>query len=1163
MRNKTKRWSLSFLSVVVILLSLALVQTVYAATLTSPATNIAAATDTNTRDWIGSNITAASASEGTVSMTVKGGTYLEKQGYLTLTYTGSSKAILSFQVSTSGTYNSLTIGGSTPSSSYSVELTKGESVAVYIKVAKGNTATVTLSSITCAEVIEGPVTITHNEYGSVTVGGTTVANGGTSATIGADGAELVATPVSEASFVAWVNKDNNTILSQSATYTLKPYATSMNIWAIFTTANQTPYYKVGTTLYTELDTAISVANSGSDKVVVVISDGTLPASSTFNVPSGVSLLVPYTNSDTSIGESTNTDGSGNLASTLEHANATFVTQDSEGPNGGTVTGVMEPQTSITYTLTIPSGTVLNVNSGGKLVIGGTLVGGTNSTTGICSATAGAHSNIQLDGTINVQGGGILSVSGYILGGGTVNAASSATVYQPFVLMDHKDGHYAYAAKEEDYFPYNRHALLNIQSKLVLNTGSDMYGYVAMFTKKNSFASAQFNVACARIVGSGDEEAVFLLGSGSRLEMRYDADKSLNVTSSTTNINRGYYSKVGRTTMTFIGDAALGYLTLTVKAAGTDSDLTTANSAFPIPYNYNVIQQTGSFSVNNHMSLLPGATFTVNDGAGMTISSGKNLVVYDGLRDYAQRSESVTLDGDDETGGTWPTYHYPSSANLTSYGFSSTAELIMNGMLTVYGNLGGTIQTNGTTGKIVMDSDAGTSATAQFGVQKSTVNLYVMKIDGSSGKTTRTLNAQVFTGENSEPLALEKGKTYVATGTGTNTLSSYTYGVYASHDASAATSEAKTNLNATIIGTWCIEGHAYESAVTKPTCTEQGYTTHTCTICGDSYKDSYTDPTGLHTWENGTCSVCGLIQIAGTSVTAGDSLDIYFYVDATLVSDGCKAVITRTRMVKDPSGAYSEESTESAEIPYDEWTKSGSYLRFCYKGIAAKEMTDPVSVTIYDASGKQISTTVTESIEGYALRSLEKHSDAKLYAALVDMLYYGAAAQNYFGYKTTDLATDGLTDVQKAYATESVAYKNITTATNTTYTLAGANVIAESNLYFTFYFDGITDVTNMSAVITYTDHYGDAHTQNIAGSDFSSNSGYYGPRVTGIAVADGNTPITCRLMKDGEIVETVTSSVTSYAVATVDKNKETDPVLTELCNYLMKFIYSAHTYFHAG
>ena len=36
------------------------------------------------------------------------------------------------------------------------------------------------------------------------------------------------------------------------------------------------------------------------------------------------------------------------------------------------------------------------------------------------------------------------------------------------------------------------------------------------------------------------------------------------------------------------------------------------------------------------------------------------------------------------------------------------------------------------------------------------------------------------------------------------------------------------------------GHKYESVVTAPTQEEKGYTTHTCSQCGDSYKDSYTD-----------------------------------------------------------------------------------------------------------------------------------------------------------------------------------------------------------------------------------------------------------------------------------------------------------------------------------
>ena len=39
------------------------------------------------------------------------------------------------------------------------------------------------------------------------------------------------------------------------------------------------------------------------------------------------------------------------------------------------------------------------------------------------------------------------------------------------------------------------------------------------------------------------------------------------------------------------------------------------------------------------------------------------------------------------------------------------------------------------------------------------------------------------------------------------------------------------------------GHNYESVITDPTCTEQGYTTHTCSICGENYIDSYVEPKG--------------------------------------------------------------------------------------------------------------------------------------------------------------------------------------------------------------------------------------------------------------------------------------------------------------------------------
>ena len=52
-----------------------------------------------------------------------------------------------------------------------------------------------------------------------------------------------------------------------------------------------------------------------------------------------------------------------------------------------------------------------------------------------------------------------------------------------------------------------------------------------------------------------------------------------------------------------------------------------------------------------------------------------------------------------------------------------------------------------------------------------------------------------------------------------------------------------------------KGHSYDSVVTPPTCTEAGYTTHTCANCGDSYVDSEVPATG-HSYKDGRCVNCG-------------------------------------------------------------------------------------------------------------------------------------------------------------------------------------------------------------------------------------------------------------------------------------------------------------------
>ncbi len=79
------------------------------------------------------------------------------------------------------------------------------------------------------------------------------------------------------------------------------------------------------------------------------------------------------------------------------------------------------------------------------------------------------------------------------------------------------------------------------------------------------------------------------------------------------------------------------------------------------------------------------------------------------------------------------------------------------------------------------------------------------------------------------------------------------------------------------------GHSYTSAVTAATCTERGYTTHTCSRCGSSYRDTYTAALG-HSYTSRvtaatctaqgyttyTCSRCGNSYRGNTTAALGHS-----------------------------------------------------------------------------------------------------------------------------------------------------------------------------------------------------------------------------------------------------------------------------------------------------
>ncbi len=118
------------------------------------------------------------------------------------------------------------------------------------------------------------------------------------------------------------------------------------------------------------------------------------------------------------------------------------------------------------------------------------------------------------------------------------------------------------------------------------------------------------------------------------------------------------------------------------------------------------------------------------------------------------------------------------------------------------------------------------------------------------------------------------------------------------------------LTANIHYNYVSHTHSYKDVVTAPTCTEKGYTTHTC-ACGDSYVDTYVDALG-HAWDNGkvtkeptetetgvktfTCTRCGETKtetIPATGVM--DVTKMFTDVSHSWADDGIQYCVTHQLM----------------------------------------------------------------------------------------------------------------------------------------------------------------------------------------------------------------------------------------------------------------------------
>ena len=105
----------------------------------------------------------------------------------------------------------------------------------------------------------------------------------------------------------------------------------------------------------------------------------------------------------------------------------------------------------------------------------------------------------------------------------------------------------------------------------------------------------------------------------------------------------------------------------------------------------------------------------------------------------------------------------------------------------------------------------------------------------------------------------------------------------------------------------------------------------------------------------------------------------------------------------------------------------------------------------------------------------------------------------------------------------------------------------------FYFTGVT--RDMYATVSYTNHSGEEKSYRVETADFFRNNNAYQARVNDLAIADGNTLVTCTVYKaDGSVYAQATDTMNSYVARALNAGEK-----YQWMESIAKFSASAYNY----
>ncbi|MBE6985140.1 MAG: hypothetical protein E7434_05980, partial [Ruminococcaceae bacterium] len=570
-------------------------------------------------------------------------------------------------------------------------------------------------------------------------------------------------------------------------------------------ANTVALFSVGNEKFDDLTAACTYASSAATKTIVLLNNGVVSGSHT--IPAGVTLLVPY-----------------NSANTLITSKASSI-----GYTGTQLVSAVNNQWETPYayrTLTLAENAAITVN--GAISVGGRHSqavghfnyvqpgGGPSGPCGFINMGAGSNITVNSDAALYAWG--------YVVGSGSVMVKDGGSVYENFQFMGFRGGTATSAmATDGRVFPFNQYYVQNVEVATTYETGASEYVATSVFMQKSE------GTATVKFIG---EDGMFIPTSGS--------------------FTKKYDGSTDRLILTVEGDIALNSLSMAMQVGLTKIDIDSSKYALPITSNISINLISGTTTINQDVELLPGVEVTVGKDATLALSTGTTE-----SNVFAGRFNVIAYDADEWTYGIDSTGAIVEGLNYTRskdnrrlapipYAYARTYDRQESDLKDVIVDINGTLVTDGYlyttaggasiissegTGKFVMNNGSGIDEYTQQALNDADNNpayysipIYPAWLKNADGSYTKT--------------------------EGSSALSVFSY---------ADGAWRRTSGECT---------HNYNAVVTAPTCTVNGYTTYTCTLCGDSY---IADPvTAAHTYTSTTvdasctadgaitytCSVCG-------------------------------------------------------------------------------------------------------------------------------------------------------------------------------------------------------------------------------------------------------------------------------------------------------------------